>query len=123
MNSNIVRFNKGAIKTPGSPDKRYAGAAVLMSKEEAMEAAFGMDAAIETLPVFIDDAQEAEIQRQVKMKLDSHLFHFFEGRRNGARLSATPQSTPIPSEPNRKPFWWYSQPRRETAARDHTRVS
>jgi len=61
-----------------------ADAAVLMSKEEAMEAAFGKDAAIETLPVFIDDAQEAEIQRQAKMKLDSHLFHFFEGRRNGA---------------------------------------
>jgi len=61
-----------------------ANAAVLMSKEEAMEAAFGKDAAIETLPIFIDDVQEAEIQRQAKMKLDTRLFHFFEGRRNGA---------------------------------------
>lgn len=61
-----------------------AHAGVLMSKEEAMEAAFGSGAVIETLPVFIDDAQEAEIQRVARVKLDTRLFHFFEGRRNGA---------------------------------------
>jgi hypothetical protein len=56
------------------------------SKEEAFEQAFGTGAAIEALPVFLTDEQVTAIEQKAKAKLDSQLFTFYEGRRDGKLL-------------------------------------
>ena len=61
-------------------------AEVFYSKEEAFELAFGKDAQIESVPVFLTDEQSAAIEKLGKAKLDSQLYTFFEGRRNGELL-------------------------------------
>lgn len=58
-------------------------AAVFFSKEEAMELAFGKGATIESRPVFLSDEQTAQIEQLAMVKLDSQLFTFFEGYREG----------------------------------------
>ena len=65
---------------------RFAGATVYYSKEEAFELAFGKDAQIENLPVFLSDEQQAAIEKLARVKLDSQLYSFYEGRKNGQVL-------------------------------------
>lgn len=60
--------------------------AVFFSKEEAMELAFGRGAIIESRPVFLSDEQVQEVERLAMTKLDSQLFTFFEGYRDGKLL-------------------------------------
>lgn len=65
----------------------FAGfAEVYYSKEEAFELAFGEGAQIENLPVFLTDEQTAAVEKLALVKLDSQLFTFFEGRKNGRLL-------------------------------------
>ena len=49
----------------------------IRSKDEALELAFGKDAQIETVPVFISEEQAAAIEKSAQVKLDSNLFSFF----------------------------------------------
>ncbi len=61
-------------------------ATVFYSKNEAMELAFGKEAAVEQLSLFPDDQQMAEIQKLAKVKLDSGLFTFYVGKNQGKIL-------------------------------------
>ncbi len=63
-----------------------AMAEVYYSKDEALELAFGTDAQVEPQSVFLNDEQAAEIERVAKAKLDSKLFTFHVGRKNGQVL-------------------------------------
>lgn len=63
-----------------------ARAEVFYSKEEAFELAFGVGAQIENLPVFLTDEQQAAIEKLARVKVDSQLYTFYEGRRNGQLL-------------------------------------
>lgn len=63
-----------------------ASAEVFHSKEEAFEIAFGKGAQVENLPVFLTDEQTAAIEKMARVKLDSQLYTFFEGRHNGELL-------------------------------------
>lgn len=61
-------------------------ATIYFSKDEAFEQAFGVGASVEALPVFLTEEQTAAIEQKAKVKLDSQLFTFYEGRRNGQVL-------------------------------------
>jgi hypothetical protein len=61
----------------------FAWGTVYYSKDEALELAFGKDAQIETVPVFISEEQAAAIEKFAQVKLDSNLFSFFEGKKQG----------------------------------------
>lgn len=63
-----------------------ARAVVYFSKEEAFEEAFGAGAAVESIPVFLTDEQVAAIEQKAKAKLESQLFTFYEGRKDGRLL-------------------------------------
>lgn len=56
------------------------------AKDEAFELAFGTGAVIEPRPVFLTEAQQTEIEAKAKVKLESQLFTFYEGRRDGRLL-------------------------------------
>lgn len=59
---------------------------VYYSKEEAFELAFGQGSTIEEVPVFISDEQAATIEKTAQAKLDSKLFTFYAGKRDGKLL-------------------------------------
>lgn len=61
-------------------------AVVYYAKDEAFELAFGTGAAIEPRPLFLTEEQVAEIEAKAKVKLESQLFTFYEGRRDGKLL-------------------------------------
>lgn len=61
-------------------------ATIFYSKNEAMELAFGKGAQIETVSLFPDDQQTAQIQQAAKTKLESGLFTFYVGKENGKIL-------------------------------------
>lgn len=65
---------------------RLVSGEVFYSKEEAFELAFGKTAQIENLPVFLTEEQTAAIEKLAQVKLDSQLFTFYEGRKNGQLL-------------------------------------
>ncbi len=56
-------------------------ATVFYSKEEAFELAFGQDAKVESLPVFLTDEQAARIEQIAQVKLESKLYTLHVGRR------------------------------------------
>ncbi len=57
---------------------------VYYSKEEAFELAFGKDKVdIENLPVFLSEEQVNQIERLAKTRLDSPLFTFHVGKKEG----------------------------------------
>ncbi len=61
-----------------------AGSAkVYYSKKEAMELAFGPEAAVEMRPLFLTDVQRRAIERLGRVKLDSSLYTFYVGKRDG----------------------------------------
>lgn len=53
---------------------------IFYSKKEAMELAFGEQARVEILSLFLTDGQIEEIQRRAKVKIDSALFSFYVGK-------------------------------------------
>ncbi len=53
---------------------------IFFSKKEALELAFGEQARVEILSLFLTDGQIEEIQRQAKVKIDSALFSFYVGK-------------------------------------------
>lgn len=56
-------------------------ATIYYSKEEAFELAFGEGASVDALPLFLTEEQVAAIEQQAKVKLESQLFTFYEGKR------------------------------------------
>ena len=73
---------------------------VFYSKEEAFELAFGKEAQIENLPVFLTDEQTAEIEKMAHAKLSGQLFTFYEGYRNGQLLGyAAIESKTVRTQP------------------------
>lgn len=63
-----------------------AQATVFYSKEEAFELAFGKDAEVESLPVFLTDEQAERIEKAAQAKLDSKLYTLHVGKRGGQVL-------------------------------------
>lgn len=59
---------------------------VYYSKDEAFELAFGKGSAVEEVPVFISDEQAVRIEKAARIKLDSRLFTFYVGKRDGKVL-------------------------------------
>lgn len=85
MTTRILRWIVIGFLAAGLPFGA-AMAEVYYSKDEALELAFGTDAAIEPQSVFLNDEQAAEIERVAKAKLDSKLFTFHVGKKNGQVL-------------------------------------
>jgi hypothetical protein len=63
-----------------------SAAVVYYAKDEAFELAFGTDAAVEPKPLFLTEEQVAQIEGKAKVKLESQLFTFYEGRKDGKLL-------------------------------------
>jgi hypothetical protein len=63
-----------------------ASGTVYYSKDEAFELAFGNGAEVEARPTFLTDEQAAEIERTAQAKLDSKLFTFYVGKKQGQIL-------------------------------------
>lgn len=63
-----------------------AQAVVYYSKEEALQLAFGEDAAVTAKPLFLSEAQTAQIEPLAQAKLDSQLYTFYVGQRAGQVL-------------------------------------
>jgi hypothetical protein len=57
---------------------------VFYSKEEALKLAFGDDASVELQSLFPTAEQVAQIEQLGKVKLDSNLFSFYVGKKQGA---------------------------------------
>lgn len=60
-----------------------AYATVFYSKDEAMKLAFGDDASVEMLSLFPSPEQVAQIEQLAKVKLESKLFSFYVGKKQG----------------------------------------
>ncbi len=56
---------------------------IFYSKEEAMVLAFGEGVQIENLSLFPDDEQKQTIEKAAKVKLDSGMFTYYVGKKNG----------------------------------------
>ena len=61
-------------------------AKIFYSKNEAMALAFGDGAQVENLALFPDDLQVAAIQKEAKVKLESGMFTFYVGKKQGKIL-------------------------------------
>lgn len=59
---------------------------VYYSKDEAFELAFGEGSEISEIPIFLTDEQAAQIEKTAQAKLDSNLFTFYAGKRQGKLL-------------------------------------
>lgn len=58
-------------------------AKIYYSKQEAMELAFGRDAQVELMPLFLTEGQRQEIERMARVKLESSLYTFYVGKQRG----------------------------------------
>ena len=63
-----------------------AYAKIYYSKQEAMELAFGTDAEVENLSLFLKDDEVQRIQQLARVKIDSSLFTFYVGKKAGEVL-------------------------------------
>jgi Na+-translocating ferredoxin:NAD+ oxidoreductase RnfG subunit len=61
-------------------------ATVYYSKDEAFELAFGKDAVVESIPVFLTDEQVGKIEKTARVKVDSKLVTFYEGKHGDRTL-------------------------------------
>lgn len=61
-------------------------AKVYYSKQEALELAFGKDAEVAMLPLFLTADQKRRIQQMARVKLESDLYTFYVGKKNGQIL-------------------------------------
>ncbi len=59
---------------------------IYYSKNEAMELAFGQDAMVEMLSLFPDARQISQIEKRARVKLESSLFTFYVGKKDGKIL-------------------------------------
>ena len=59
---------------------------IFYSKEEAFELAFGVGAQIEHLSVFLTDDQQAAVEKLARVKVDSQLYTFYQGMKDGHLL-------------------------------------
>jgi Na+-translocating ferredoxin:NAD+ oxidoreductase RnfG subunit len=59
---------------------------IFYSKNEAMELAFGKDAQVETLSLFPDKNETAQIETLAKVKMESGMFSFYVGKKQGKIL-------------------------------------
>lgn len=59
---------------------------IFYSKNEAMELAFGKDAQVETLSLFPDKNEIAQIETLAKVKMESGMFSFYVGKKQGKIL-------------------------------------
>lgn len=57
-------------------------ATVYYSKQEALELAFGEQAQVEMLPLFLSDEQRVAIEHLAQVSLDSNLYTFYVGKRD-----------------------------------------
>ena len=60
-----------------------AYAKIYYSKQEAMELAFGTEAQVESLSLFLKADETRRIQQLARVKLDSSLFTFYVGKKAG----------------------------------------
>lgn len=76
-----------------------ASATVFYSKEEALELAFGTDASVEVKSLFPTPEQIEKIEQLTKSKLDSKMFSFYVGKKQGSVLGyAAIDSHPVRSQ-------------------------
>jgi len=61
-------------------------AKIYYSKQEAMELAFGAEAKVERLSLFLRDDEVQRIQKLARAKVDSALFTFYVGKKEGKVL-------------------------------------
>ncbi len=61
-------------------------ATVYFSKKEALELAFGAGSTVESRELFLTDEQVVRIEAAAKAKLDSKMFTFYVGSRDGKML-------------------------------------
>jgi FMN-binding domain len=59
---------------------------IFYSKNEAMELAFGKDAQVEVLSLFPDKTEIAQIESLAKVKMESGMFSFYVGKKQGKIL-------------------------------------
>ncbi len=59
---------------------------IYYSKNEAMELAFGKDATIEMMSLFPDEDQISKIEKLARVKMESSLFTFYVGKKDGKTL-------------------------------------
>ncbi len=59
-------------------------AKIYYSKQEAMELAFGKDAEVEMLPLFLTSEQRRRIEQKARTKLESSLYTLYVGKRDGS---------------------------------------
>lgn len=59
---------------------------IFYSKQEAMALAFGEQAQVDMLSLFLTKDEMIEIERSARVKIDSALFTFYLGRREGTLL-------------------------------------
>lgn len=63
-----------------------AAGTIYYGKKEALELAFGKGAQVDMQPLFLTDAQVAKIEQLARAKMESKLFTFYVGRREGELL-------------------------------------
>lgn len=63
-----------------------SSAKIFYSKNEAMALAFGEEAEIEVLSLFLTTEQKSEIEKLTRARLESSMFSFYVGRKNGEIL-------------------------------------
>lgn len=61
-------------------------AKIYYSKNEAMELAFGKEATVEVLSLFLEASEVERIEKLARVKLDSALFSFYVGKQGGKVL-------------------------------------
>ena len=59
---------------------------IFYSKNEALELAFGKDAAVEMLSLFPTEAQLTQIEKLARVKMESPLYTFYVGKKDGKTL-------------------------------------
>jgi len=59
---------------------------IYYSKNEALELAFGKEATVEMLSLFPDTKEMKQIEKQARVKLESALFTFYVGKKDGKIL-------------------------------------
>jgi len=59
---------------------------IYYSKNEAMQLVFGKNAEVEMLSLFLTTKEKVQIEKLARLKLESSLFTFYVGKRNGQLL-------------------------------------
>lgn len=83
MNSSVFRTFLLSVMLGGMLPT-LAQATVFYSKDEALQMAFGGDTTVEVMPLFPSQSQLEQIEQQAKTKLDSKMYSFYVGKKQGA---------------------------------------